>query len=143
MARSSRRRKGKSKGNQPLIITIVAVAAVIVGALFFKSKSSGTDMADENFSTEQYLRRGSAAVGNTYRIKANVAEVNSHGSSRIIQILTDDNRRLGLYVPSGTQLQANVRKGLDYVFTVKGCNGTTSDGTPVKGVLVVTQAEAK
>ena len=89
------------------------------------------------------MNRGSVAVGNTYRIPATVAEVHSHGGSRIIEVLTQDQKRIGLFVPAGTTLKSNVRVNMDYVFTVNGRNGTMPDGSPVKGILVVTEAEAK
>lgn len=142
MARS-RRKRGKAGNNQPILFIVIAVALVVVGAVMFKSGSSESSVEGSDFSATQYMNRGSAAVGNTYRIPATVAEVISHGGSRIIEVLTEDHKRIGLFVPSGTSLKANVRSGMDYVFTVQGRNGQMADGTPVKGVLVVTEAEAK
>lgn len=109
----------------------------------FKSGASDSTVVDNNFSAETYMNRGSVAVGNTYRISATVAEVTTHGDGRIIEVLTQDHKRIGLYVKPNTTLKSNVRVNMDYVFTVKGCNGTKPDGSPVKGILVVTEAEAK
>lgn len=142
MARS-RRKRGKAGNNTPIIYIAIGLAVVAVGALAFKSGSSDSTVVDSNFSAETYMKRGSVAVGNTYRLPATVAEVTSHGGSRIVEVLTQDHKRLGLYVPANTTLKSNVRVNMEYVFTVQGRNGTMPDGSPVKGILVVTEAEAK
>lgn len=142
MARS-RRKRGKTGNNQSIVFIFIAVALVVVGAIFFKLSKTESTEEGSNFSATEYMHRGSAAVGNVYRIPATVAEVNSHGGSRIIEVLTHDNKRIGLFVPAGTTLTANVRSGMDYIFTVQGRNGQMPDGSPVKGILVVTEAEAK
>lgn len=125
-----------------VIAWVAAAVVVVIGFMTMRGEKDSEDVGG-NFSATQYLKRGSAAVGNTYRINANVMEVNSHGGSRIIEVMTPEHKRIGLFVPADARLNANVRKGMDYVFTVKGRNGKMEDGTPVKGILVVTQAEAK
>jgi len=158
MARS-RGKRGRSADNKSLIIIAIVVAVVIVGAIVFKGYSSDSQENIDTFAVKQgtrdgsssggnspvelYVKRGSSAVGNTYKFPATVVDVDSHGGSRIIQVTTQDNTRIGLFVPAGTNLKANVRAGMDYVFTVQGRNGTMPDGKPVKGILVVTQAESK
>ena len=127
----------------PVLYVVIGMVVVAVAAFAFKSGSNSTSEAGSDFSAAQYMNRGSAAVGNTYRIPATVAEVNSHGGSRIIEVLTQDDKRIGLFVPAGTTLKSNVRSGMEYVFTVQGRNGQKEDGSPVKGILVVTEAEAK
>lgn len=158
MARSKRNR-GKSRDNYPLIVICVALAVVVVGAVIFKNASSDPNQQVDTFSdnqssqngrvgsgnsaADQYLKRGSSAVGNSFKISASVLEVDSHGGSRVIKVRTKDNKCLGLFVPAGTKLEANVRAGMDYVFDVEGRNGTKPDGSSVKGILIVTQAKAK
>lgn len=142
MART-RRKRGKTGGNQSIVFIFIAVALVVVGAILFKVGKTETAEKGSNFSATEYMQRGSTSVGNVYTIPATVAEVNSHGGSRIIEVLTQDNKRIGLFVPPGAVLKANVRAGMDYVFTVQGRNGQMPDGSPVKGILVVTEAEAK
>ncbi len=145
MARASRR-KSKGKGTNGLYIGVAAIGGgilVVLAMLLFATMGKDTaTVAGGNFSAEQYVKRGSVSVGNTYRIEASVVEVHSHGSSRIVEVLTHDNYRIGLFVPSGSGF-SNIRKGMDYVFTVKGKNGQLEDGSHVKGILVVVDVEAK
>ena len=158
MARAKRNR-GKSRDNYPLIIICAALALVVVGAVLFKNASSDANEQVDNFAAtpssqnggsgsgnsaaDQYLKRGSSAVGNHFKIAASVLEVDSHGGSRVFKVRTQDNKCLGLFVPAGTKLDANVRAGMEYIFEVEGRNGTKPDGSSVKGILVVTQAKAK
>ena len=142
MARS-RRKRGNANNNQTFIYIGCGLAVAVIGFMLFKSGSSDATVEKSDFSAETYMNRGSVAVGNTYRLPATVAEVHSHGGSRIIEVLTQDHKRIGLFVPANTTLKSNVRVNMDYVFTVQGRNGTMPDGSPVKGILVVTEAEAK
>ena len=102
--------------------------------------------SEDNFVGDamgKYVERGSSAVGNIYKIQATVTDVYSHGEKRIFKVQTRDSKSLGLFVPGGTKLDANVRAGMEYVFEVEGRNGTKPDGSSVKGVLIVKQAKAK
>ena len=149
MARSSgskRRRKGKGGSAAPFVYlgAAVAVFALLV-VLVLALKGGGDDSASAKkgqFNAQNYIKRGSSTVGNTYKIQASVMDVHSHGGNRLVEILTQDNHRLGIYVPSGTALSSNIRKGMDYVFTVKCSNGMQADGSPVKGILIVVDVAA-
>lgn len=146
MARSSGSRRRKKGGAAPLIYVgaaLVVFALLVVLVLALKGGGKEDSLAVKGqFNTEQYIKRGSSSVGNTYKIQASVMEVNSHGGNRLVEILTSDNHRIGVYVPSGTSLSSNIRKGMDYKFTVKCRNGMLEDGSNVKGVLIVVDVEA-
>jgi hypothetical protein len=147
MARSSgsrRRKKGGSSAPVVYVSVAVAVLAVVALLIFIINRGEDDSPAARNgqLKVENYIKRGSSAVGNTYQIKASVMDVHSHGGSRLVEILTEDHHHLGIYVPAGTSLATNIRKGMDYVFTVKCANGMQADGSSVKGILIVVDVEA-
>ena len=145
MARN-RSKRGGSRDNKFLIIIVAVVAVVLFGAFAFKNFSTDSESTEDDFVGDamgKYVERGSSAVGNSYKIQATVTDVYSHGENRIFKVQTRDSKSLGLFVPGGTKLDANVRAGMEYVFEVEGRNGTKPDGSSVKGVLIVKQAKAK
>lgn len=69
----------------PVLYVVIGMVVVAVAAFAFKSGSNSTSEEGSDFSAALYMNRGSAAVGNTYRIPATVAEVNSHGEAVLLR----------------------------------------------------------
>lgn len=152
MARASRRRGKSSSADHSLIFIVGGVIiAILLFMVVFGPKLGIGFGDDENkvqgkpFPVAAYCSKGSAAVSrNTFSFAATVDSVQTKGKARLVKVRTEDgNKSLPLFVPADAKLKNNINENSSYMFTVKGCNGTLSDGEEVKGVLIITAAEPK
>lgn len=150
MARSRRRGRAASSDHTVIFVVGGAVIAVLLFIVVFGPKIGlfGDDKNENRgreLSTDNYLKKGSSSVSrNTFSFEATVDSIKTKGKARLVQVsTTEDNKRIPLFVPADASLSSNINENSSYLFTVKGCNGTTSQGEEVKGVLIIIDAEPK
>ncbi len=150
MARSRRRGRATSSDHTVIFVVGGAVIAVLLFIVVFGPKFGlfGDDKNENRgreLSTDNYLKKGSSSVSrNTFSFEATVDSIKTKGKARLVQVsTTEGNKRIPLFVPADASLSSNINENSSYLFTVKGCNGTTSQGEEVKGVLIIIDAEPK
>ncbi len=98
-----------------------------------------------NFRVADYRRDGSrfASSGNVYIFDGQVENIETIGNSRLISISIPNNpgERLPLFIPGDVQLRVNITRGDRFLFETTCRTGRSADGKPVKGVLVVRNAQ--
>ncbi len=135
-----------------LTLVIIAGAVLVLAALLGSGVLKGRGGARESepvasFRIADYRRDGSrfASAGNTYVFDGRVENIETIGNSRIVSISIQDNpdERLPLLVPGDVRLRANLTRGDHFIFETTCTTGKAQDGSQVKGVLIVRNAQSK
>ena len=150
MARSRRRGRTASADHTVIFVVGGVVIAVLVFIVIFGPKfglfgANQNENQGRSLPASDYLKKGSSSVArNTFSFEATVDAVKSKGKARLVQVTTTaDNKKIPLFVPADSDLSSNINENSNYLFTVQGCNGTTSLGEEVKGVLIIKDAVPK
>ena len=125
-----------------------ATAQQSLGWCYQNGKEGTREAAPENsFRVADYRRDGSrfASAGNTYVFYGRVENIETIGNNRIVSISIPDNpdERLPLLVPGSVRLGTNLTRGDRFVFETTCTTGRAPDGSQVKGVLIVRNAQSK
>lgn len=146
MARKRRSSKNK-KSQLPLTlggggaVLLLAVAAAVV----MKPSDSSDDAPDARFSVADYRYEASRLVGNSYRMKGRVENIDTLGNDRMVAVSLpgQSQERLPLLVRQGVTGRVNLTRGDTFTFHVVCSNGRDADGGEVKGVMIVEKVEAE
>ncbi len=152
--RRSKRRggRGRKKGGSNMTVLGVIAGAVLVLAAVLGSgvlKKSGVREAEPetSFRIADYRRDGSrfASAGNTYVFDGRVENIETIDNNRIVSISIPDNpdERLPLLVPGNVRLRTNLTRGDRFIFETTCTTGKAQDGSQVKGILIVRNAQSR
>ncbi len=117
-------------------------------ALVISNRGGAADRLTPNreFRIADYRKDGSrfAATGNRYVLQAKVENIETQGSQRLIMVSMPGNgaERLPLFLPGDVSLNVNITRGDEFLFEVHCANGSSKDGSPVRGILLVQDAQA-
>lgn len=136
-----------------LFLGVVAAAVLVLAALLGSGvlKKGGSsrevEATADSFRIADYRRDGSrfASAGNAYVFEGRVENIETIGNDRIVSISIPNNpdERLPLLVPGDAKLRTNLTRGDRFVFETTCTTGKAPDGSQVKGVLIVKNAQSK
>lgn len=131
------------------IVIIAAVAVVAVAGLFMSgifTKTRGLEPTP-NFRISDYRRDGSrfASSGNSYVFEGTIESIETIGNDRVVCISIPNNpdERLPLFIPGNVRIRTNLTRGDRFLFEASCRTGMSSDGSQVKGVLIVKNVETR
>lgn len=146
MARKRTRKKSGSPGGVMTLIIALAVAAVAYFLYLSLKPERSVAGATSEFSVSKYRYEGSglAVPGNRYRLEGCIENIDTVAGARIVTVSLNNSKRerLPLLVPADCRLSVNLTRRDSFIFTTECRNGRSADGSEVRGILVVTDAES-